>query len=192
MTSCSMTLRPWKKLSEKVLASGWGREFREATYIAPHGKETSYFYVSAPDAVMVIAVLDDGTIPLVKQWRPIFDKVMLEFPSGSRDGDDAAHDAMRELNEETKLNAEHIEWVGKQESSVGLLTVAMDVYVAWGLTPIESGQDETEEFEHVSMTPEQIDAAIADHTITAGMVISAWCQARPRVLEVIDQLKSKR
>lgn len=187
-----MTLTPWKKLSEKVLASGWGREFREAMYIAPHGKEMPYFYVAAPDAVMVIAIADDGTVPLVRQWRPLFDKVMLEFPAGGRESDDAAHDAMRELNEETKSHADHIEWVGRQESSAGLLTVVMDVYVAWGLSPIESEQDETEEFEHVSMTPQEIDAAIANHEITAGMVISAWHQARPRVLEVIDQLKRER
>mgnify|MGYP001558670249 FL=1 len=187
-----MPLTPWKKLSEKVLASGWGREFREAQFTTHDGKDTSYFYVHAPDAVMIVAVADDGTIPLVKQWRPILGKVMTEFPAGTRDGDDATEDAKRELAEEVKVQAAHMEWVGRQESSAGLTTVAMDVYVAWGLTPIEAEQDDTEEFEHLSMTSREIDAAIANHEITAGMVISAWHQARPRVLEVIDQLGAKR
>lgn len=34
--------------------------------------------------------------------------------------------------------------------------------------------------------------AIAEGKIDDGMSISAWCQAKPRILEIIDQQKPKR
>lgn len=137
---------------------------------------------------MVIGVADDGTIPLVRQWRPLFDRPLVEFPAGGREGGDPEAAARREFAEEAKMAAAHLEWVGRHEACSGIVTEQMDVYVAWGLTPVESGQDEHEEFEHLRMTPAEIDDAIARREITNGMCISAWHQARPRVLAVIDQL----
>ena len=90
------------------------------------------------------------------------------------------------------MSAEHMEHVGRHFACNGILVESNDIYVAWGLTPQESEQDESEEFEHSLMTPEEIDAAIRTGVITDGMTVAAWCQAKPRVLEVIDQLRAER
>lgn len=185
-----MALTPWKKLSEKTLAEGWHREFRVAQFLDPNGKETEYFYFSAQDAVMVIGVTGDGKVPMIRQWRPLFEKAMVEFPAGGRESKDPVADARREFLEEAKMAAEHIEWVARQEACPGVLDMAMDVYVAWGLRAEESGHDEMEEFEHLLLTPAEIDDAIRGGELTNGMCISAWHQARPRVLQLIDQLGS--
>lgn len=192
MATVCMALTPWKKLRDEVLAENPRWKYMKAVYIAPNGSEAEYFYLATGGAVLVIGVTDDGKIPMIRQMRPLFDKVSLEFPAGGREGGDPEAAAIREFNEEAKMSAAHIEWVGNHESCPGIVTEAMDIYVAWGLTPMESHHDEHEEFEHSFMTPAEIDDAITRREITNGMVISAWHQAKPRVLAIIDQLAGKR
>ncbi len=187
-----MTLTPWKKLSEEVLAENPYWKYCKAVFATIDGKQHDYFYVQSRGAATIIGITDEGKIPLVNQYRPLVGRESLEFPMGGRDGQEPLVAARREFAEEAKMQARHFELVGTHIACNGILTEDQAVYVAWDLTQVESEQDETEEFEHFLMTPGEIDLAIAEGRIDDGMSISAWCQAKPRVLALIDQQKAKR
>ncbi len=62
------------------------------------------------DYVSILAIANDGRIPLVRQFRPALNSVTLEFPGGMRDGDEEPRAcAIRELAEEVGLEAASIE-----------------------------------------------------------------------------------
>ncbi len=187
-----MTLTPWKKLAVEVVHDNSFWKYCKGRFVTPFGKEIDYYFCDTKGAVSIIGVTADGRIPMVTQYRPLMDCESLELPMGGTGGEDPLVAAIREFSEEAKMSAEHMEHVGRHFACNGILVESNDIYVAWGLTPKESEQDESEEFEHSLMTLEEIDAAIRTGVITDGMTIAAWHQARPRVLEVIDQLGAKR
>ena len=61
-----------------------------------------YHSLALADYVTVLAVTEDGRIPLVRQFRPAVEKVTLELPGGLLDADETpAAIVARELEEET-------------------------------------------------------------------------------------------
>lgn len=77
-----------------------------ARKLAFHGKavEEEFHSLRQADYVSVLAVTQDGHIPLVRQYRPALERLTLELPGGLREsGDSPEETALRELAEETGL-----------------------------------------------------------------------------------------
>lgn len=71
----------------------------------PRGRER-FWSVQTNDYAAVVAVTEDGLIPLVRQFRPAVETDVLELPSGAVDPGEAPAEAMRrELWEETGCTA---------------------------------------------------------------------------------------
>jgi len=84
------------------------------------GEKDPYYYLTSSDYVSIFAMTPDGRIPLVKQYRPVVDKYVLELPSGHvEDGEDPELAACRELEEETSLIAKDIQLLGAIHPDVG-------------------------------------------------------------------------
>lgn len=65
----------------------------------------TYHALGQADYVQVLCLHENGSIVLVKQYRPVVDQWTLEFPGGLRDGTEpAAETARREVEEETGLS----------------------------------------------------------------------------------------
>jgi 8-oxo-dGTP pyrophosphatase MutT (NUDIX family) len=85
---------PWLTLVERSVLDSRG---------APVG---NFHGLALADYVSVIAIARDGTLPLVRQFRPAVERFTLEFPGGLLDeGEDPARCALRELAEEAGLQA---------------------------------------------------------------------------------------
>lgn len=184
-----MALTPWKKLSVEVLQENPYWRYCKAKFIGPTGKELEYFFCETKGAAQVIAVDKDGKLPLVKQFRPLFGVEGIEFPMGGTNGEDPRTAALREFAEEAKLTPGQLEHVGKFSACNGILTEVCDVFVAWDLEDVRAEHDAEEEFEHLRVTPEEVDAMIADGRITHGMCIAGWHLARPKVMEIVGRLR---
>src|SRR5471030_1552475 len=72
----------------------------------PDGKHTAREYVLHPGAVVILPLLDDGTVLMERQYRYPLDQVFIEFPAGKIDpNEDPLVAARRELEEETGYTA---------------------------------------------------------------------------------------
>ena len=88
-----------------------------------------------PGAVIIIPVLDDGSLVFIRNYRLSVAEELLELPAGTRDKvEPPLQTAHRELEEETGYVAERIQCLGEFVMSPGILDERMLVYLAHGLS----------------------------------------------------------
>lgn len=96
-------------------------------------------------AVVIIAVTDSGSVPMVTQYRKAAEKAVFEIPAGKIEGDEDPKDAaLRELKEETGYSAEKIVHLTSAYSSIGYSTELLHFYLATELTLGETEFDRGE------------------------------------------------
>lgn len=119
----------------------------------PDGKTAKWDFIAhRKGAAAVLAVLPDGKLVMVRQYRNALDRVTLEIPAGARDSveEDTAICAKRELEEETGYVCGKIEKLLSLKSTVAFCNEFIDVYLATDLTPGEQHLDEDEYIEIVT------------------------------------------
>lgn len=113
-------------------------------------------------AVLIIATLvPSGKLILIRQFRPPTGKIVLEFPAGLMDGDEAPEvTALRELREETGYIGTVQSVIPQGYSSPGM--TGETVYIA-KMTVVESDQkelktefDDAEDIETILVSPEDL------------------------------------
>ena len=113
-------------------------------------------------AVMIIAsLIPSGKLILIRQFRPPTGKVVVEFPAGLMDGDEAPEvTALRELREETGYIGKVVSVTPQGYSSPGL--TGESVYIA-KMEVVEAEQnelktdfDEAEDIETVLVAPSEL------------------------------------
>lgn len=113
----------------------------------PDGKTVIWDYIEhRKGAAAVLAVLPDGKIIMVRQYRNALDRITLEIPAGARDdvSEDTAVCAKRELEEETGYVCGKLEKLLSLKSTVAFCNEFIDVYLATELTPGKQNLDEDE------------------------------------------------
>jgi ADP-ribose pyrophosphatase len=111
----------------------------------PNGKEASREVVEHPGAVAVVAVLPDGRILLVRQFRHPVGQILLEIPAGKLDaGEDPDACALRELEEETCYRAGKIERRASVFTGPGFTDEVIHMYVAGELQKTALNPDDDE------------------------------------------------
>jgi ADP-ribose pyrophosphatase len=98
-------------------------------------------------AVAVVAMDENGRIPMVYQYRHPFGRRLLELPAGLLDVDgEAPHvSAARELREEAGLQAETWQLLVDLDSAPGFSDESVRVYLATGLTKVDQPEAHDEE-----------------------------------------------
>lgn len=101
----------------------------------PNGKTSTREIVKHPGAVAILPITDDNKIVMVEQYRKPMDRVLIEIPAGKLEkGEEPAHTAVRELEEETGYECESLEWLISFYTSPGFADEIVHVYVAKGLS----------------------------------------------------------
>ena len=133
----------------------------------PDGKETAREYVLHPGAVMVMALLDDGTVVMERQWRYPLSRAFIEFPAGKIDAGEAPlATCVRELREETGYTAKTFTFVTTINNAISYSNEHIDLYFAEGLTAGERKLDDGEFLDVFSVAPAQVLDWVRDGTIT--------------------------
>ncbi len=175
-------MKPYKPISKSIVYKNpWWQYCRDQIEL-PSGKAGEYHYVLTGGSSMVVPVADDGKLLMVRQYRYTGNRDSIEFPCGGlKKG--ATHDetAKNELAEETGYLPGKLEFVGDFNPCNGLLEETCRVYIARDLQFVGSRPDETEFFELVPLTTEELDALIYNGTIWDGMTLAAWAMARPKL-----------
>jgi ADP-ribose pyrophosphatase len=177
-------MKPYKTISKTIVHQNpWWRYLCDRIEL-PSGKSGDYHYVLTNGSSMVVPQNEDGKILLVKQYRYTGNRDSIEFPCGGvKEGSTYEETAINELEEETGYVAGQLRLVGSYNPCNGLLDEICRVYIAQNLSYVGARPDETESFELICLSIEEVNAFIRDGTIWDGMTLAAWAIAMPLLLE---------
>ena len=155
--------------------------FRSDQARLPDGTLASREVVYHPGGVAVLALDDDNTVYLVKQYRYPIQQLLLELPAGKLDHgaeENVLLGAQRELSEETGLEAAQWTYLGYTLASPGFCDEALHMYLARGLTRKRQHLDEDEFLDVVTMPFGQLVEQVMDGTITDGKTVSTTLKVK--------------
>jgi ADP-ribose pyrophosphatase len=175
----------FRRVSEEELLRAWLFTVDRFHLLDPAGRPFDRFVVRHPGAVTIVPLHDDGTVTLVRQYRAAVDAMVLEIPAGTRDkeGESEEATARRELAEEAGLEAAHWERLIGTWNTPGVSDQHTSIYLATGLTAVESRPDGIEEgYMTVERVPlADVDDLIADGTLKDETTVLGLLLARQRL-----------
>ena len=138
-------------------------------------------------AVCVVPLTDAGEIIMERQFRYPFDEVIWEIPAGKLDSwdEDPLECAVRELREETGLEAETMTLLTSVLTTPGFCTEKIGIYLAQGLTQGDMDPDEDEFLGVVRMPLDEAIDMVMRGDIRDGKTICGLLMAKA----VIDKQK---
>ena len=133
----------------------------------PDGKLTAREYIKHPGAVVILPLLDDGSVLMERQFRYPLDRVFIEFPAGKIDpGEDPLACAKRELEEETGYSASEWQFVATIHNAIAYSDEHLDLYLARGLKAGAARLDEGEFLETYTASIDELLAGVRNGEIT--------------------------
>ncbi len=162
------------KVSSESVFDGKLLRVRRDTVRLPDGSLATREYVVHPGAVLVVPVLPDGRLVVERQFRYPAGAVFVEFPAGKLDpGEAELATAQRELAEEAGYTATTWTPLGRIHSVVGYSNEAIDFFIAEGLTHVGARLDDGEFLEIVTMSLDEMLAALDRGEITDAKTVAA-------------------
>ena len=136
----------YKRLSRELVYQGVIVDFYQDTMQIPNGNEAKWDLISHKGATAVVAVRDDGTLFMVRQYRNPLERMTLELPAGALNSRDEEPElcARRELEEETGYKAGKMEHLVDIYTTVAFCDEKICMYVASDLIPSKQNLDENE------------------------------------------------
>jgi len=133
--------------SSETLHTGKIFALRRDDVRMPGGKIVTREVVEHYGAVAIVAIDDEGRIPMVYQYRHAIGRRLWELPAGLLDvNGEAPHlTAVRELREEAGLQAQNWQVLVDLDSTPGFSDESVRVYLATGLTQVERPDAHDEE-----------------------------------------------
>lgn len=148
----------------------------QQTVKLPSGDLANRDVVLHQDAIGVLAITKENKAIFEKQWRAPVKKVTLEIPAGKvENGESAEVTAIRELNEETRYQANSLKRVAGFYSTPGFANEYMTLYMATDLQPVTTKlpQDADENLQLLELSLDEALAGIADGSIEDAKTVLA-------------------
>ena len=140
-----MDLTEKKVSSAEVFSGNLLHVFRDEIAL-PNGKPAVREYIRHVGAACVVPMNEKGEVYMVRQFRYPFGRPLLEVPAGKLDTkeEDPAHAALRELSEETGIEAAELTYLGEFYPTCAYSDEVIHIYLAKGLTFAETHPDDDE------------------------------------------------
>jgi ADP-ribose pyrophosphatase len=160
------------KLGEVELVRSHVFQVVRTTFADDAGDEFERTIVRHPGAVAVVPLHDDGTVTLVRQYRPALDATLLELPAGTRDvpGEPEAVTAARELAEEAGLSAGRMDELTTVHNAPGMSDETIALFLARDLGVVPHDRQSVEEH---AMTVERTPLAVLLDMVAEGALTDA-------------------
>lgn len=128
------------------------------------------------DAVVIVPVLNGGSVVLVRNERFAVGQELYEFPAGKLDspGEAPSACAARELAEETGYRPGRLERIGGFFSCPGAVTEYLHVFLATELTAGEQALEGHERIRVEVVSPRRLGEMIASGELHDGKSIAAY------------------
>lgn len=169
-----------KTLTSEKVFEGKIIDLRIETVELPDGKTAYRELVDHPGGVGVLAVLPDGRIPLVRQYRKPIEDYTWEIPAGKLDkGEEPIVCGKRELEEETGYKVEELISLGYIYPSPGFVNEVTHMFFAKDLSQGEVHPDEDEFLDVKSFTVDEVRNMILSNEINDAKTVAAFlkCEA---------------
>lgn len=141
----------------------------------------TYQIIRHPGGVGVLPLHEDGTVTLIRQFRPAINSLTIEIPAGRLEpGEDPEQCGRRELREETGISAAHLEPLGRIYTSPGVFDEAIYLYLATGLTSGEACPEQYEDISAIRIPLADACDMACDGRIADGKTIAAIMRALRR------------
>jgi len=142
-----------KMLDEKLIYQGRVIRVNLERVSLPNHKVADLEIIHHPGGAAIVAIDEQQRVCLLHQYRHAAGGYIWELPAGKIDNREPPFEtAQRELVEEAGRTAEHWEYLGEYLSSPGVFTEVIHLYLATGLTHVESQPEDHEVF-HVEWRP---------------------------------------
>lgn len=162
------------RLKRDLQCEGTITKYYKDTVQLPNGKTAIYDFVGHQGAAAAVAVLDDGRLLMVSQYRNALDRFTLEIPAGGLNPEEPTiKAAAREVEEETGYTCGKIEPLITIRTTVAFCNEKIDIYLA---TELRKGTQHLDEDEFVNVkayTLEELEKMIYTGTIEDSKTIAA-------------------
>jgi ADP-ribose pyrophosphatase len=167
-------LKPEKKLASQQIYQGRAVNIRVDTVEKADGKKTTREVVEHSDCIAVVALDEQNSVLLVRQFRHPVGRFLLEIPAGGIDpGEEPLDSVRRELQEEIGYLPREIDKLGGFYSIPGYGTEYLHCFVASDLVPSRLMAEDTEDIELVRISLNKIPRLIASGEICDAKSIAA-------------------
>jgi 8-oxo-dGTP pyrophosphatase MutT (NUDIX family) len=133
----------FRHLGDRTVHEGHVWNVTVADFEAPDGNIFRRDIVRSPGSVGVVPLVFDAegqpSVLLVSQYRPPYERELIEIPAGMRDvpGEPAVDCGRRELVEEAGLDAGEMSLLTEMLPSPGLTDSVCSIFLATDCTPVE-------------------------------------------------------
>jgi ADP-ribose pyrophosphatase len=167
--------RRWSTLSSREVYRNPWTAVREDIVQLPNGSTTLYGVVTFGDCVGVLPLAADSRVLLVRQYRYVQEAVTWEMPTGGiKTGESREDAARRELLEEGGVRVDRLTHLSTYHTSKSVVRETAHLYLAEGLTEVDTHQTDDTEFIAVTWLPfEQVLGMVLANEIVDSMTVIA-------------------
>ena len=156
-----------ERVSGEVVYAGNFLEVHRDVVRLPDGTLAKRDYIKHPGAVAIVALADDGTVILERQYRYPLRRDFVEIPAGKLEAGEAhLETGKRELLEETGYAAARWTYLGQVHNAIGYSDEAIEMWLATGLQKREAKLDKGEFLEVFTLPFDEALAMAADGRIS--------------------------
>lgn len=183
-------LKPWKLLKTTDISPSKWFSIENREYQLPNGAIVDDFTVSTlGDVAMIIPITKSGEVVMVRQFKPGFGDIIIEFPAGRMESKHTSLEelAHRELEEETGIKSTNLEFYARLSASPTKGTEKTSCYLAKNVE-FNSKQkfDRNEDIEVLTLLPSELDMLIASNQIQTAPTIAAWVIAKAKFPDIFN------
>lgn len=155
------------RLSTRLVYGGQLLKVHEDIVSLPDGQTARREWIRHPGAVIVIAMLDDNTVLLERQFRYPLNRHFIELPAGKMEpGEASLATAQRELREECGYTARQWQHLTTLHPCIGYSDERIELYLARELTHVGSALEDGEFLEILTLTVSEALSWIKNGQIT--------------------------
>jgi ADP-ribose pyrophosphatase len=146
----------------------------------PTGKKILHTTIVHPGACVILPIANNGSILVIRQFRPSLNKWLIELPAGTIEKDESPLCcARRELEEETGYQASQFSELGIVTPLAGFCDEIQHLYIAQGLELSETlNCDDDEVIEVLFMSVEELEQRIISGEVNDTKTIACLSKAK--------------